>query len=74
MIATHYSPHCEPPWLAVDMDAAAVVLEGYDLTAREKTELPAMMAGYCRLLDDVGMCHYGETEEEAIDNCKKKTP
>lgn len=74
MIATHYAPHCETPWLAVDMAAASEMLEGYGLTDKEKTNLPELMAGYCRLLDDAGMCHYGDTEEEAIANCRNKTP
>ena len=70
MIATHHAPHCEEsPWLAVDMTAAAKLLDGYDLTEKEKTELPELMAGYCRLLDEAGLCHYGQTEAEAIAAC-----
>lgn len=44
------------------MDAAAKLLEGY--------ELPELMAGYCRLLDEAGLCVYGDTEEEVIGACR----
>ena len=71
MIATHYAEHCDPPWLAVDMDAAAELLEGYDLTEKEKTYLPELMAGYCRLIDEAGLDHYGYTEQEAIESAMK---
>jgi hypothetical protein len=52
------------------MDAAAKLLEGHGLTEKEKTELPEMMAGYCRLVDEAGLCFYGDTEEEVIAACK----
>ena len=70
MIATHYNQHCSPPWLAVDMTAAAKLLEGYDLTEKEKTDLPELMCGYCRLVEEAGLCGYGETEEEAVEAAK----
>ena len=70
MIKTHYAEHCEDPWLAVDIDAAAALLAGYGLTDQEKTDLPEMMAGYCRLIDEAGLCHYGQTEEEAVSACR----
>jgi hypothetical protein len=70
MIATHHNPHCLLPWLAVDMAAAAKLLAGYGLTDKEKTELPELMAGYCRLIDEAELCFYGNTEEEVIAACK----
>lgn len=76
MIATHHAPHCSPPWLAVDMEAAAELLDGYRLTEKEKTDLPALMAGYCRLIDEAGLCFYGDTEEDATADAmaNKETP
>jgi len=55
------------------MDAAAKLLEGYGLTEKEKTELPELMAGYCRLIDEAELCFYGDTEEEVIAACKANT-
>lgn len=52
------------------MDAAAKLLEGYGLTEKEKTDLPELMAGYCRLIDEAELCFYGDTEEEVIAACK----
>ena len=71
MIATHHAPHMTPPWIAVDMDAAAELLEDYDLTDEEKTSLPELMAGYCRLIDEADLCHYGQTEEEAVKSAQQ---
>ena len=70
MIATHYAAHCDPAWLAVDMDAANKLLDGYHLPTAMQTDLPEMMASYCRLIDEAGLCHYGHTEEEAVAACK----
>lgn len=66
MIATHYAAHCDPPWLAVDMAAANKLLAGYRLSEAMKTDLAEMMAHYCRLIDEAGLCHYGTTEAEAV--------
>jgi hypothetical protein len=52
------------------MAAAAKLLEGYGLTEKEKTELPELMASYCRLIDEAELCFYGDTEEEVIAACK----
>lgn len=71
MIATHHAPHCSPPWIAVDMDKANRLLDGYGLTELEKTSLPDMMARFCRLVDEADLCHYGDTEEEAIQSAQK---
>ena len=65
-IKTHHAPHCEPPWLAVDMDKAAEKLKNYGLTEAEKTDVEELMASYCRLVEEAGLCHYGATEQEAI--------
>lgn len=65
-IATWYSEFSEEPYHAVNMTLAAELLEGYDLTDEEKTELPALMAGYCRLIEEYRLVGFGETEFEAI--------
>ena len=65
-ISTWYAEHVEQPYHAVNMTVAIKKLEGYDLTEEEKTELPALMASYCRLIDDAGLIGFGETEFEAI--------
>ena len=74
-IQTHHAPHMEEaPWLAIPMKAARELLAGYDLTEDEKNNLPAMMAGYCRLLDESGMTFEGDSEREvqdaALDFCR----
>jgi len=74
MIAAHYALHCQPPWVAVDMDAAAKLLEDYTLTEKEKTDLPTLMAGYCRLIEEAELCFYGDTEEEAVSSCANAKP
>jgi hypothetical protein len=67
-IQTHHAPHMEvDPWLAIPMERAREILDGYDLTPFEKTSIPDMMAGYCRLLDECGLLFYGDTEREAQD-------
>ena len=67
-IKTHHAPHMdEDPWLAIPMNDAREILDGYDLTQAEKSSIPDMMAGYCRLLDECGMIFYGQTEREAQD-------
>ena len=65
-IKTHHAPHCDPPWLAVDMDKAAESLAGYKLTNAERSDIAELMASYCRLVEDAGLCYYGATEQEAI--------
>jgi hypothetical protein len=67
-IKTHHAPHMiEDPWLAIPMNREREILDSYDLTPSEKTSIPDMMAGYCRLLDECGMVFYGQTEREAQD-------
>jgi hypothetical protein len=74
-IQTHHAPHMEEaPWLAIPMKEARELLAGYDLTEDEKNNLPAMMAGYCLLLDESGMIFEGDSEREvqdaALDFCR----
>ena len=67
-VQTHHAPHAEPPWIAICMPAVCKMLEGYGLTEEEKTDLVALMAGYCRLIDEAGLIGYGHAEIEAILN------
>jgi hypothetical protein len=63
---THYSAHCFPPWMAIHRESALELLNGYNLTEQEKTDVGHIMAGYCCLLDDAGLIHYGATQDEAV--------
>ena len=73
-VATHHAPHMEEsPWMALDMKAACEMLDGYDLTEKEKNDLPTLMAGYCRLIDEANLIGYGQTEEEAIASIPQNT-
>jgi hypothetical protein len=54
-------------WLAIPMNCAREILDGHDLTKAEKSSIPDMLAGYCRLLDECGMIFFGDTEREAQD-------
>ena len=65
-VATWYSEGMEAPYMAVNMTHSKKFLEGYNLTEKEKTELPALTAGYCRLLEEYGLTGYGDTELESI--------
>lgn len=65
-ITTWKSQFGEPPFTAVNMTVAADLLEGYNLTDEEKTNQAALMAGYCRLLDENNLVGFGETEFESI--------
>jgi len=72
-VLTHNAPHLEHlPWCAVEMNAACRLFDGYDLTEQEKTSLPHLMAGYCRLLEDADLVGYGKTENQAISECQRK--
>jgi hypothetical protein len=67
-IQTHHAPDIEDaPWMAIPMKRAREVLRSYDLTEAEKSSLPYMMVGYCRLLDEAGVTFYGKSEEEVTD-------
>jgi len=65
-ITTWYADHMEQPYTAVNMTVSIEMLKGYDLTDEEKTEQSALMAGYCRLLEERGLIGWGETEFESI--------
>ena len=58
-------------WMAVSMPECIALLEGYGLTDAEKTSLPALMAGYCRLLDEAGVIEDGHATEFIA--CEKLT-
>jgi hypothetical protein len=55
---------CAEDWMALSMPECIARLEGYELTAEEKTDAPSLLAGYCRLLDEAGLIQYGATEYE----------
>lgn len=65
-IATWYSEGVDSPYIAVNMTVSRKMLAGYSLTEEEKTSLPEMMGGYCRLIEESRLIGYGETEFEAI--------
>jgi hypothetical protein len=71
-ISTWYSEGVDDPYYAVNMTVACKFLEKYNLSEEEKTSLPALSAGYCRLLDEYGMAGYGTTELDAINDLFKK--
>jgi len=65
-IATWYSKGVDSPYMAVNMTVSRKMLAGYSLTDEESKELPSLMGGYCRLIEERGLAGYGETEFEAI--------
>lgn len=68
-ISTWHAEHIpdeDMPYHAVNMTCSRELLEGYELTDEEKTSLPEMMGGYCRLIDERGLIGFGRTEFEAI--------
>jgi len=65
-IAVLTSEFANPPCVATNMTVAIQMLEGYDLTEEEKTDVTELQAGYCRLIDERGLNGFGETEFEAI--------
>lgn len=54
------------PVVAVNMTESIQLLEGYDLTDEEKSDVTELLSGYCRLIDERRLCGYGDTEFEAI--------
>jgi hypothetical protein len=71
-IATWYSEGVDAPYQAVNMTASLRMLKGYNLTDAEKTDLPMLMAGYCRLIEEAGFTGYGDYEIEAIQELFQK--
>lgn len=65
-ISTWYAKQMNIPFHAINMTAAVWMLRDYDLTEDDKTKIPALMAGYCRLVDEAGLSGSGETEFQAI--------
>lgn len=64
-----FSHHCAGggDWMALSMPECTAALAGYDLTEEEKTDAVALMAGYCRLLDEANMIEQGHrTEYDAV--------
>jgi hypothetical protein len=55
-------------WMALSMPECCELLKGYDLTAEEKTDGVMLMAGYCRLIDEAGLIHFGQTEHEVCES------
>lgn len=71
---THFNDRSDPPWLAIHRESALKLLSGYSLTDREKTDVFWLMAGYCRLLEEAGLIHSGQTEAEAVSKACGLTP
>ena len=67
-VRTHHNPACDPPWLALDMDAACLMIEaeGHQISPKAQQHLADLMADYCVLLEDAGLVAYGKTELEAV--------
>lgn len=63
-IFTHKGPD---DWMALSMDECCWKLEGHRLTKEQQTDGVALMAGYCRLIDEAGLIHFGDTEHEACE-------
>jgi hypothetical protein len=65
-IQTHHYPPCAPfQWIAVPMNAAKKMLDGYDLV--NINTITDIMLCYSRLLFDAGMVFEGHTEKEVQD-------
>jgi len=55
-ISTWFADGIEPyPYQAVNMSVAREILKGYDLATEEQLEVPALMVGYCRLVEEAGL-------------------
>lgn len=63
---THKAPSVNEPWLAIHRESSFKLLKDYNLTESQKTNICALMAGYCNVLDNAGLLHFGESEGEAI--------
>ena len=68
-IFTHKGPD---DWMALSMDECCWKLEGYGLTKEQQTDGVMLMAGYCRLIDEAGLIHFGDTEYEACESLVKR--
>ena len=59
-------------WMALAFETAKKALEDYELTAEEKTEPMMLMAGYCRLIDEAGLCAEADSEWAACELLAKQ--
>lgn len=66
---THKGPD---DWMSLSMNECCELLKGYSLTDAQKTDGAELMAGYCRLIDEAGLVHFGETEHEACQALVKR--
>lgn len=57
-------------WIAVSMTECAEHLEGYGITP--ETEMFELFSGFCRLLEEMGLMHYGPTEFLACEALVKR--
>lgn len=64
-IFTHRASFTTGNWMALSMPECCEALSGYGLTDEEKTNGVALMAGYCRLLDEAGLVEEGHKTEHA---------
>lgn len=53
-------------WDAMSVTLACERLSGYDLSEEVRKEPIMLIAGYCRLLEEMGILVTGQTEVEAI--------
>lgn len=57
-------------WMAFPFELCKEVLAGYNLTKDEQTNPMDLFAGYCRLMEESGLCVSGHpTEREAVEAC-----
>jgi hypothetical protein len=68
-IYTHHGPD---DWMALSMNECCHLLEGHRLTEHEQIDGAILMAGYCRLIDEAGLIHFGDTEYEACESLVKR--
>lgn len=67
-VQTHHAAHCDPPWMAIPMNAAREYLaKNYDAAPKELTDIPTITMCYARVLDDMDFVFTATTEREAQD-------
>jgi hypothetical protein len=68
-IQTHHAPHMpECPWLAIPMNLARKVIEGYATKDEPFDTVADITATYGRILEDKGMIFYGDTQKDVEDD------
>lgn len=71
-IYTHNAPDAGR-WIAFSMDECCEAFKGYGLSEEEKTDGFHMLAGYCRLMDDMHLVEDNHrTEFEACEALVKR--